>query len=987
MSNGKQVTFCIIFSIVITPIFPILKNIKDTYNILNDDYKHYSLVHGAVAWETGIIRNMYDFGPIFPKFGIDQERRKIINGYLNPNETSKLIRLVHALFHRVNQDSTSAADFNVSGQITIGQPQEIAECIAGVCFRISQLRELTTSIKKLLAQRNQYLQENQLKNYLVELKALENIPAEKKKFETNKKIFKEEESSIKLLSSLLESITDLKKAQANFESYCKKIKIDSLKNECDTFLNAYTSLTKLLTQLLNQTPTLKWEIIAPAIISTFRECDAESQELLYPKHILETVLLAFLYKKCSHDRKSIRAFYNKLHEKNDNKILKVELSDAWENEEFQEINRVDALKSIETIVDQEKQFHTIFEPLTYYALQIKGISASNYLTVSLKNYENTKLIFSDCMENSILNFIVALSYDGNKNTVTLQKLCQSLGKNQSDLDPQLDAFFKEIKSFSDLYTLKVHNHWATIVSNINNIAYKQNSKDPKQYAYGKGYIRIHEQNDQEAIDKLVGQGYEVISEPNFYLYNMRTSLKNFIVIIDHLLKLNLFANNQPDLENQQFVKKYFSQLCSKLLLDSKNCFIAKDKTATGSDGTDPDFEPKSNDAIFAFFKLSEGLSFRLTIQETHADPNIIEQSGDLQNQLISLIRNKIVAPGEFPIVSDDTFYLLLTALTLNKKEDFSKPVLNNIILNRNLFTSVFAFPLNKIIVGAPYMSFMKNYMKSYSHPKIKCWTNDVFLRAAARNGSDNDNVFYAYRKFFTDVLQNKDLHDKRMQQYCNEFIKHCSEFLKKEITVDADTVEGILESTLSIIMKRHIPNPEYLIHIIKISMHYKSLPEVLQGIKDCIRYGFKPEDLIKVASNFTQQKNADDNDLTLLLWDALFTSESPEVVKKSEEAALKAIEMTLSDTSTYNTTQRLVVRMTSRNNPTLFEPIAKIELIMLKNASDEYEENKVIDKLTFLTKLHQGSVLTIATFKEFIESAEKSGDPNLVRKAEKLKSL
>src|SRR5215510_5457598 len=97
-----------------------IKNIKNTYQILSPGCKHLSIAHGAVAWETGFIRRLYDFGQIFPAYISDptMPTRKLIDHYDELNDTHMTVRLVHALFYRV-PGSTSDADFGISKQLGI----------------------------------------------------------------------------------------------------------------------------------------------------------------------------------------------------------------------------------------------------------------------------------------------------------------------------------------------------------------------------------------------------------------------------------------------------------------------------------------------------------------------------------------------------------------------------------------------------------------------------------------------------------------------------------------------------------------------------------------------------------------------------------------------------------------------------------------------------------------------------------------------------
>ena len=78
-----------------------INNIKGTYDILKDEYKNFSVIHGAVAWETGTIRRIYDLGAL---------------GYHGDKIKSHTIALVHKIFYR-KPGTTSIAEFVATKEI------------------------------------------------------------------------------------------------------------------------------------------------------------------------------------------------------------------------------------------------------------------------------------------------------------------------------------------------------------------------------------------------------------------------------------------------------------------------------------------------------------------------------------------------------------------------------------------------------------------------------------------------------------------------------------------------------------------------------------------------------------------------------------------------------------------------------------------------------------------------------------------------------
>src|SRR3972149_2218435 len=72
-----------------------IENIKCVYTILAPEHRELSVIHGAVLWERGVIRRLYDFGD----FG-EKERA---------SKKNPLIKMMETFFYRVS-DSTSIQD-------------------------------------------------------------------------------------------------------------------------------------------------------------------------------------------------------------------------------------------------------------------------------------------------------------------------------------------------------------------------------------------------------------------------------------------------------------------------------------------------------------------------------------------------------------------------------------------------------------------------------------------------------------------------------------------------------------------------------------------------------------------------------------------------------------------------------------------------------------------------------------------------------------
>lgn len=133
-------------------VWSMVYNIKGTYDVVKDEYKHLSLLHGAILWETGFIRRLYDFGEtpkeIFKDVKEKEATRKVIAGYQPGGHD--MARLVRAFFYRV-PGSTASTDFGETKQIEQKTTDEsiliaIADLLA-CCVRIR--KDLPLMLKSL----------------------------------------------------------------------------------------------------------------------------------------------------------------------------------------------------------------------------------------------------------------------------------------------------------------------------------------------------------------------------------------------------------------------------------------------------------------------------------------------------------------------------------------------------------------------------------------------------------------------------------------------------------------------------------------------------------------------------------------------------------------------------------------------------------------------------------------------------------------------
>ncbi|KKQ12146.1 MAG: hypothetical protein US22_C0002G0002 [candidate division TM6 bacterium GW2011_GWF2_36_6] len=91
--------------------------LKGTYSILKDDYKHLSIIHGAVATEKDYLMKLYDYGSLgkavkIDVTGVDYDVPDVKN-------SSAIVQLVHLFFHRANPLSTGRGDFALTKSLGV----------------------------------------------------------------------------------------------------------------------------------------------------------------------------------------------------------------------------------------------------------------------------------------------------------------------------------------------------------------------------------------------------------------------------------------------------------------------------------------------------------------------------------------------------------------------------------------------------------------------------------------------------------------------------------------------------------------------------------------------------------------------------------------------------------------------------------------------------------------------------------------------------
>lgn len=759
-----------------------LKCIKNTYYPLQVDYKHLSLVHGAIIWETGTLRRMYGLGQIYPEYALDKKNPnfKIVDYYKNTEDTHNTIRLIHLLFYRV-PGSTGETDFGPTQQLNEalwqGNTLDLIKTVE-VCARLTaQFEWLQRGPQNDI---NQIL--NDFKLYLTNQK--KDVPPEAKKGERKK--LEKHNTNIDRLYGLVDdaryekkSFEQLKESKV-FKDYFKAKQQEQIQHEkylekCD----CNPTLDKLLMHFLieQHKPLSCMQIIRGALW----ECDQNNPNALYLSHMPHMIVLAFVYTLCKENRAALRHFYNILNQELDGRVLSSgDLTQEWDSDVFTPpTSQQDALDKIKNILETdtskpvEARIEQHIEEFVYYINQIKAYYPVGYATAYFTYQQGQPPVpFPDCMENAIRNFIGWLLYDKTTNRFNIQLLKDKLGHN---LLEALEKFFTTYPSPDDAGSGPAHNAWTSVISNIPGVAYNNTTENFARRS-NKGYLWIPDiENNQELRNKLIDYGYQ-LTPPGHYNYNLCVSIKNLILVLNHLFQLNLLPQSPEELAHEllrnDFVKHYFQPLCEKLNL---NGFIVTQPNGDEDEKlNNPDEKDFAKNILYTTLKISDKSVSQFTTYDGHGEFSVIKSDSSEENKLKMLLRrNTPDFSGSMRSVSFEYSRILL------KEFDLKIPKL--------LYSNLFAHIIDNPDYEYQCFTYVKERLHGYGF-LVNLDIIKLLLRCAERQPDENQKNL-AIQRVFT-LFSTFDANDFK-EKILSDLIDEQMDKLKKMIMSFDDRQEGL----------------------------------------------------------------------------------------------------------------------------------------------------------------------------------------------------
>ncbi len=187
----------------------------------------------------------------------------------------------------------------------------------------------------------------------------------------------------------------------------------------------------------------------------------------------------------------------------------------------------------------------------------------------------------------------------------------------------------------------------------------------------------------ELLDWLKKDEYHVVAK-NQYCYELRASLKNIIIVLDHILQLNLFDNTDglaKEFTRSDFIKEYFPKLCK--VLKATGFLSSQEDAKEGELNKDFDVLDYTKFKIYATLELAK-ITCTFTTSLGHGEFKLVQAEGLLEEtQLRTLLQR----------LSDFTDQLSLSLLVTNLlyKNDINFNHLKN--NPTYLYTNLFAVSL------------------------------------------------------------------------------------------------------------------------------------------------------------------------------------------------------------------------------------------------------------------------------------------------------
>jgi hypothetical protein len=512
-----------------------IANLKGTYSILPSALRELSVLDGAIAWNTGTIRRLYDLGvlkdkgiaqkptrPILKKGESHADYTTILNRFneeLNEwYESISVKKVVRKLFYR-QPGTTSTADFKLTNKIKTLENKELenkefAESIANVLSEIWLYHQISKQQGKV---------NDELSNKLLQF------------------------DFTGLFSDKKQGSVDAVKEALN-----------------DTVFDGYE--------------VLRYSLLAALWV----KCGSDREALKNYYNALKSVLPAKIVIYIKFVSEQLKQSMQMPEEsqrfiKNLVDIAKElpQLDDNWVNEKFDKDSNPDLIKEIKSFKVDElqdtQQGPANYELFTYFMLmpsENPGDAPYDKAHLTIKNKKKENITFSDCMENVFRNLINHLAYDPETTRFSVDKLREITGKTvaKETVNAKLITFYATHSDAKKTTEPSAHDDWADMISDIPWVEYCKVLRGETNLEKSDRYIKIPESNlTAELNGFLVSHGYRRVEEREAIVYEVQPCLRNLIIVLDYLLNLGIFESKKLSEEfiKDDFVSTYLPKVFEK----------------------------------------------------------------------------------------------------------------------------------------------------------------------------------------------------------------------------------------------------------------------------------------------------------------------------------------------------------------------------------------------------------------------------------------
>ncbi len=499
-----------------------IDNLKGTYSILPGNMKELSVIHGAIAWQKGVIRRIYDLGHMTdgepthkpradeykkPDGTADEEAFKAAMGdYVSNYKAwfskveSPVVKLTRGLFYRV-PGTTSVADFKISDLIVKNMTKkEFAAKVAQVMVRLwvyEKLGDLKASVHTITIGGQPFLEGMNFSAGVLS----KDIPKNEELVGAKEDALFGNENGGAFRVVLLAALW----AYCGYDRALLRVYYDELNNAIKGFIGAINKAgikQEQKTEILKRLGVGREQAWNPYVIS-----------------------------------------------------------ETWENDSFKEqgeyLTTVAGGFSLGDLCYPNVQGAEKYEKLVYVCLISGDRPEDAPYSLGIFAFNGKEYGFADCMDNVFRNLFNHLAYDKEKQAFSVEALKELTKKDVADSVKTFYATWFNAKQITDQ---AVHDAWTSVIENIPYAIYNRatNSESDGRVGDKRGYVRVPEDCPEAIKAYLHDNKYTIIDDSMVAVYEIMPSMRNFVIALDYLLKLGLFEGKDfaGEYTRADFVKEY-----------------------------------------------------------------------------------------------------------------------------------------------------------------------------------------------------------------------------------------------------------------------------------------------------------------------------------------------------------------------------------------------------------------------------------------------